>query len=86
MKPWAEQIIENPKIQGVVATSTTMSGIWTILGYINPILGSLGILAGLVLTWVMVCKAMGAVRINKLEAKRKKLEIQILEKKLNTGG
>jgi len=82
MKQELIQLAENPKIQGVVATYTTMSGVMTVLGYLPPILGSFGAFAGLVLTWVMICKGMGGVKLNKLEAKRKQLEIRVLEKKL----
>lgn len=67
------QLIDNPKVQAAGATFTTTSGMLTVLNYIPNVLGILATTAGLILTWVMIRKG-------RLDAKKIKLEIKLMEK------
>ncbi len=67
------QLSDNPKIQGAGATFTTTSGMLTVLEIIPGALGVVATMMGMILTWVMISKV-------RLDKKKRKLEIRLMEK------
>ncbi|MCK5611044.1 hypothetical protein KAR91_54730 [Candidatus Pacearchaeota archaeon] len=87
IKEAMQQAIESPKGQGLAATFTTMSGLGTVLELLTPVLGAVATMAGLTLTWVMIGNGRRKRRMDaesfKLSSEKQRLEIEVLEKKLD---
>ncbi|MCK5615755.1 hypothetical protein KAR91_78555 [Candidatus Pacearchaeota archaeon] len=75
--------MENPKGQHFWATFTTMSGMGTVMDWIPDIPGMIASVLGITLTWIMIRKGMADRRNCRLDSKKKELEIEILERKLD---
>lgn len=75
MRQEALHAMENVKLQAVMATLTTTSGMLTLLDYLPKVLGVVATFLGLVLTWVMISKV-------GLERKKTKIEIALMRKEL----
>lgn len=67
------QLSEHPKIQTAAATFTTASGVLTVLQIIPIILGCIATIMGMILTYYMISNV-------KLDRKKRKREIKIMEK------
>lgn len=72
------QLGNDPKIQAVGATWTTSWGVVTVLNLIPDILGVVATIMGIVFTWVMIRKG-------RLDAKKIKLEINMMKEARNKG-
>ena len=87
IKDALQQTIESPKGQGLAATFTTMSGLFTFLEMITPVLGAIATMAGLTLTWIMIGNGRRKRRMDaesfRLSSEKARLEIEVLEKKLD---
>ena len=87
IKDALQQAIESPKSQSLAATFTTMSGIGTVLDLLTPVLGVMATLAGFTLTWVMIGNGRLKRRMDaetfRLSSEKQRLEIEVLEKKLD---
>jgi hypothetical protein len=68
----AGPIIENVKVQAAAAALTTGFGLGTILEYLPAVLGAVGTMSGIILTWVMICKLMLEIKIKKQTAREGK--------------
>ena len=79
IKSLTESLASNAKV-AVVAVSTTISGIGTILDVIPDDIGKLATLLGVVLTTVMIYTRITHSRI---ERERAQLEVDILKVKLS---
>ena len=82
-----QQAIESPKSQSLAAGFTTMSGLGTVLELLTPVLGVVATMAGLTLTWIMIGNGRRKRRMDaesfKLSSEKQRLEIEVLEKKLD---
>jgi hypothetical protein len=67
------ELSDNPKIQAAGATFATASGMGTYLDYIPDMLGIIATTTGIILTWVMIRKG-------RLDAKKIRMEIKLMEK------
>ena len=67
----AGPVIENVKAQAIAATVTTGFGLGTFFDYLPDILGVMGTMSGITLTWVMICKLMLEIKIKKINVKEK---------------
>ena len=78
MRPNIDQhvqgVVESTKVVGTVSTVTTAAGLGTVLNYLPDVLGSVATMAGIMLSWFLICKV-------RTETKKIKLEMALLRER-----